>query len=86
MHVSIADDKEAARLWLEVAELQLAYGEHRDAALVSLDKALGASPGRAPRRLLIFFWDLDTAWTGLTGGAEHVSRCRGGRLRRKQRV
>ena len=25
--------KAAARLWLEVAELQLAYGEHRDAAL-----------------------------------------------------
>ena len=45
MHVSISDEKEAARLWLEVAELQLAYGEHRDAALVSLDKALGASPG-----------------------------------------
>lgn len=45
MHLSISDEKEAARMWLEVAELQLAYGEHRDAALVSLDKALGASPG-----------------------------------------
>lgn len=45
MHVSISDEQEAARLWLQVAELQLAYGEHRDAALVSLDKALGASPG-----------------------------------------
>ncbi|MBT6177716.1 MAG: tetratricopeptide repeat protein [Deltaproteobacteria bacterium] len=45
MHLSISDEKQAAGMWLEVAELQLAYGEHRDAALVSLDKALGASPG-----------------------------------------
>ena len=35
MHLSISDEQEAARLWLEVAELQLAYGEHRDAALAA---------------------------------------------------
>lgn len=39
--------EQAANLWLNVAELQLVYGEQSEMALVSLDRALAAVAGHA---------------------------------------
>lgn len=64
--VGLTDKAQAAEIWLSVAEVQLVYGERRDAALVSIDKALAGKPGHPMAlRLLEEIYGAEERWDDL---------------------